>query len=84
MYQVNLSNQARKSLKKLDKRFQKKVLLILELLRDNPFLGEKMAGIFEGSYRIKIPPVRIIYATDTKNKVIWIRAIGHRGDVYKK
>ena len=53
------------------------------LLRDNPLLGEKMAGVFAGSYRIKIPPVRIIYMPDMKNKIIWIRAIGHRGDVYK-
>ena len=59
-------------------------MLILELLRDKRFLGEKMTGIFEGSYRIKIPPVRIIYAADMNNKIIWVRAIGHRGDVYKK
>ena len=84
MYQINLSNQARKSLRKLDGRFRKKFLLMLQLLRDNPLLGEKMTGVFEGSYRIKIPPVRIIYAIDMKNKIIWVRAIGHRGDVYKK
>ena len=84
MYRINLSNQARKSLKKLDKRFQKKFLLVLQLLQDNPLLGEKMTGVFEGSYRIRIPPIRIIYAADMNNKIIWVRAIGHRGDIYKK
>lgn len=83
MYQVNLLNQATKNLKKLDKRFQEKVILSLRLLRTNPFLGEKMSGEFSGSFRIKIPPVRIIYTPDLKRKIVWIRAIGHRGDIYK-
>jgi mRNA-degrading endonuclease RelE of RelBE toxin-antitoxin system len=83
MYQVNLSKQAQKSLKRLDKRFQKKVVFTLQLLKDNPILGEKMIGPFKGSYRIKIPPVRIIYTPDFKRKIVWIRAIGHRGRIYR-
>jgi mRNA-degrading endonuclease RelE of RelBE toxin-antitoxin system len=42
-----------------------------------------MSGEYNGSYRIKIPPIRIIYLPDFKNKIIWVRAIGFRGDVYK-
>ncbi|OGE25352.1 hypothetical protein A3C26_00765 [Candidatus Daviesbacteria bacterium RIFCSPHIGHO2_02_FULL_39_12] len=83
MYQVNLSNQARKGLKKRDQKFQDKVLKSLRLLEVDPFLGEKMGGEFHGSYRIKVPPVRIIYTPDFKNKIILIEAIGHRGDIYK-
>jgi len=56
----------------------------LRLLKTEPFLGEKMAGQFQGSYRIKIPPLRIIYLPDLKNKIIWVRAIGFRGGIYKK
>jgi len=83
MYQVNLLNQAKKDLKKLDKRFQGKIILSLRLLRSNPFLGEKMSGEFYGSYRIKIPPIRIIYTPDLKNKTIWVRAIAYRQGAYK-
>lgn len=68
---------AKKDLKKLDKRFQRKVLSILELLRINPLLGQKMAGEFKGWCRIKTPTLRIIYTLDLKEKIIWIRAIGH-------
>jgi len=67
MYLIFLENRAKKELK----------------LQFNPFLGEKMAGEYSGSYRIKIPPLRIIYLPDFKNKIIRIRAIGFRGDVYK-
>ncbi|MFH0795581.1 MAG: type II toxin-antitoxin system RelE/ParE family toxin [Candidatus Omnitrophota bacterium] len=83
MFRVKLSNQAEKFLKKSDKISQKKAAKSLILLATNPFLGEKMEGEFQGSYRIKIPPLRIIYTPDFGSKTIWVRAIGHRGEVYK-
>lgn len=83
MYQINLSNPARKELKKLDKSFQEKVIYSLRILKEKPFFGEKMSGEFQGSYRMKIPPVRIIYTPDLKNKIIWVRAIRHRQNAYK-
>lgn len=83
MFEVNLTNKAEKDLKKLDKRFREKAISAMKLLKTNPFLGEKMTGEFKGSYRIKIPPLRIIYTADFENKIVWIRAIGHRGGVYK-
>lgn len=83
MFQVMLENKAEKQLKRLDNRYRTKALSCLHALKENIFLGEKMSGDFQGSYRIKIPPLRIIYAPDLKNKIIWIRAIGFRGGVYK-
>lgn len=83
MYQVKLSNQAEKDLKKLNKTHRIKVAKCIDLLAQNPFLGEKMEGQFTGWFRIKIPPLRIIYTPDLKNKIIWVRAIGYRGGVYK-
>ena len=84
MYQVTLSNHAEKELKKLASNYQPKVTGIINSLSENPFLGEKMGGAFQGWYRVKIPPIRIIYTADFKNKVILIRAIGHSGDIYKR
>lgn len=83
MYQVKLSNRAKKEFKKLASNYQVKVAGLMNLLSENPFLGEKMSGEFQGWYRIKIPPIRIIYSADLKNKIIIVRAVGHRGDIYK-
>jgi len=83
MYHVILGNRAEKDLKKLDERFREKVIKNLRMLKIEPFLGEKMMGEFKNSYRIKIPPLRIIYTPDFKNKIIWVRAIGFRGEVYR-
>ena len=83
MYRVNLLNSAKKNLKNLDRKFQQKTLSTLRLLANNPFLGDKMAGVFEDWYRIKIPPFHIVYTPDVKNRIIWVRAIGFRGGAYK-
>lgn len=83
MYLVFLENRAKKELRKLDKNIQEKILKNLHLLENNPFLGSKMHGEFKGYYRVKIPPLRIIYLPDIKNKLIKVRAIGFRGDIYK-
>lgn len=83
MYLVFLENRVKKDLKKLDRRYRVKVSDLIDKLQFNPFLGEKMSGEYDGSYRIKIPPLRIIYFPDLKNKTILIRAIGFRGSIYK-
>lgn len=83
MFQIKLSNRARKDLKKLDKRFLIKVSESFEILTTNPLLGEKMSGEYMGSYRIKIHPIRIIYKVNLENSIISITTVGHRGDVYK-
>lgn len=83
MYQTKLTKRVRKELKRLDKRYLPKVFQLIGLLETDPFLGEKMSGDRKASFRIKVPPLRIIYTPDFKNKKILIEAIGHRGDVYK-
>ena len=83
MYLVFLENRAKKELKKLDKSFQEKVLRHLHLLEIDPFLGRKMQGEFQEFYRVKIPPLRIVYFPDLKNKIIRVRAISFRGNIYK-
>ena len=83
MFQMKLSNRARKDLKRLDKRFLPKVSQSIDALVTNPFLGEKMSGEYAGSYRVKIPPIRIIYSVNFESKIVSIKTVGHRGNIYK-
>ena len=80
---IFLENKAKKDLKKLDKRYKIKASEFIDKLQYNPFLGGKMSGEYSGLYRIKIPPLRIIYLPDFKKNIIWIKAIGFRGNIYK-
>ncbi|MGB9681220.1 MAG: type II toxin-antitoxin system RelE family toxin [Minisyncoccia bacterium] len=83
MYQVVLLNSAKKDLKKLDKKFQKKAIVFLRMLKTDPLLGVKLSGELQGFYKIKIPPLRIVYTPDFEKKIIWVKAIGFRGGVYR-
>ena len=44
MYQLFVSNQAKKDLKRFDKAIIKKVILMLEDIAENPFAGEPLKG----------------------------------------
>lgn len=83
MFQIKLSNHAKKDLKKIDRIYLPKITQSINSLSKNPFLGEKMTGEYKGSYRIKIPPVRVIYSIDLEYKIILIKAIGQRQRIYK-
>jgi mRNA interferase RelE/StbE len=44
---------------------------------------KRLHGKLEGNYRYAVGALRIIYEVDAKNKVVRIKSIGSRGDVYK-
>lgn len=81
MNNIFLSNKAEKSLKKLDKSSQRRVQKAIDILKTDVNLGIKLSGILQNYYKIKIPPLRIIYSVERKD--IYIKAIGYRGDIYK-
>lgn len=83
MYQVLLTNNAKKDLKKIAGPYLPKVSQAIDALETDPFLGEKMSGKHKDEYRIKIPPLRIIYTINHKTRTITILALGHRGGIYK-
>ena len=55
----------------------------LKEIYKNPYTGKKLLGDLEGDYSFRIGNYRIIYFIDEK-KNIWIEAISHRKDVYRK
>jgi mRNA-degrading endonuclease RelE of RelBE toxin-antitoxin system len=40
--------------------------------------------VLEGKYRYEIGALRIVYDVDTKSKMVEIKAMRSRGDVYKR
>lgn len=70
-----------KQLKKIDKNFQKRILKKIVVLSQNPYLGKKLEGEFEGSRSVRVWPYRIIYKI--REEKIRIYTIKHRQGVYK-
>ena len=87
MYEVYISREAEKYYKKLDKRSRERINNSISSISKEPLSRvhiKKLWGELEGMYRYAIGSLRIIYEVDTKNKVVKIKAIRSRGDVYKK
>jgi len=84
MYQIILARKAKKSLSKLPKFFQIKVMKILASLKFNPYIGKKLEGKYKNDYSIHVWPYRIIYTIKKQQLIIEVIEIEHRGGAYKK
>ena len=82
-YQISLANNARRSLKKIKGAEKNKILVALEALKSEPRLGSKMLGSFEGCYRLRVWPYRIIYEVYNKKLIVLVIAIGQREGIYR-
>lgn len=58
----------------------------IEKMVENPLQGpqiKRLKGQYQGKYRYAVGDLRIVYQVDLEKKIIFIEAIGPRGDIYK-
>lgn len=80
-FKVILAGSAEKSFKKIPLPWRIRIAKAIEVLKTNPFYGEKMLGELEGRRKIRIWPYRIIYSIDKDRARVDIIKIGHRGSI---
>jgi mRNA interferase RelE/StbE len=85
MYRTEWEQDARSGLRKLDVSVAHRVLLKIDWLKANfdNVRHEALTGAFKGYLKLVIGDYRVIYSVARSNKVIIIRAVGHRSSVYK-
>ncbi len=83
MYQVIISEPAKKFIRLLQKSSLKKVFGAIENLATNPRPAGCKKLIGSSIYRIRVGDYRILYAIDDKVKIVDVRKVGHRKDVYE-
>ncbi|OGK13901.1 hypothetical protein A3A93_05985 [Candidatus Roizmanbacteria bacterium RIFCSPLOWO2_01_FULL_38_12] len=83
MYQIKLTAQAKKELKKIKLLHQKAIDAVFEDLKENPRLGKPLTRELTGKYSYKIGVYRLIYSINAKDKIIFILTAGHRLTIYK-
>ena len=76
------SPKASKFLKKAPKSDRAKIIKKIELLAQEPYVGKKLRGEFEGLRTLKAWPFRIVYQL-SKTGAVEIEIIEHRKQVYK-
>ena len=82
-YKIIIRNKAQKNLLKIPFPWKLRIAKAIDLLEDDPFLGEKMWGRFKNCFKIRIWPYRIVYEVIKNKRLIYIRRIDHRGRAYK-
>jgi mRNA interferase RelE/StbE len=87
MYEILVSHEADKYYKRQDRDTKRRINKCMDNLSKEPFFGahiKKLHGEFEGKYRYKVGGIRIVYEVNTKNRIVEIKAIRSRGDIYKR
>jgi len=82
MHQINFDKEAKNFLKKLKRGEQENILDKIEKLKENPYLGKRLAGNLFGLWRLRIDKYRILYKIIEDKLIIIILDIRHRKDIY--
>jgi mRNA interferase RelE/StbE len=87
MYEIELSRKAAKFYQKANAITVRRLNAAFDSLAKNPFNHnniKSLSGELQGSFRLRIGNIRIIYSINDTVKIVYIEVIGFRGDVYKR
>jgi len=84
MYQILISQSAEKEMDKLPLKVNRRLDIAIGALAQNPRPTgcKKLKGVHESTWRIRVGDYHIIYGVDDTIKIIDIRKVGHRKDIY--
>lgn len=86
-YRIEVSNRAKKSLRKLDRKIVERVFDELEFVStlDNPrSRGKALEGDLKGLWRYRVGDYRIICDIEDGVMVVLVVEVGHRSRIYDK
>ena len=82
-YQVVVSAEARKSVRRLAKEVHDAVVAALAGLAAEPRAGKPLVGELRGLWSLRRGDYRVLYRINDKTKRVEVARIGHRRDVYR-
>ncbi len=86
MYQVEFRPRAAQDFENLDDVVASRVLKKLRWLAENfdSIKPEPLAGPFSGLLKLRVGDYRVIYQANREKKVLTIRLLGHRREIYSQ
>jgi mRNA interferase RelE/StbE len=81
MYEIIITDKAKKKLEKLPFEIQKRIAAVLERIRIRPFYFVKRL-IGEPYFRLRVGDYRIILEIQENKLIIMIIDLGHRKEIY--
>ena len=84
MYQVEFRPRAAQDFDNLDQFVADRVLKKLRWLAENfdSLRPEPLTGLFSGLFKLRVGDYRVIYEANREKKVLTVRLVGHRGEIY--
>ena len=83
-YKIEIMRSAQKSLAKLPKNFQQKIITSIKDLSSNPHPPNSIKLSGRSAWRIRINDYRVIYEINENVLIITVIVINHRKNVYRK
>jgi mRNA interferase RelE/StbE len=83
-YRLDYLPSAAKSIEKLPKSIQRRILERLEILASNPRGPGSVKFTGEDAYRIRVGDYRVIYTIQDERLIVLVIDVGHRREVYRK
>lgn len=85
MYKITFKKSAEKEIQKLPSSVILKIVPVIEGLSKNPRPSgsKKLQGNKENIWRIRIGDYRVVYLIAEEVKIVEVRRVGHRKDIYK-
>ena len=81
MYEITLTDKAKKQLEKLDKHIQERIVAALERIRIRP-QDYVVRLVGDLGYKLRVGDYRVIMDINNKQMTILIIKVGHRRNVY--
>jgi len=82
-WKVKIHRKAYQELERIHPKYKNQILKKIHALAENPYVGEKLHGEWQGFRKIRVGDYRIVYTVEEEVKILFIVKIGHRKDVYK-
>ena len=79
---LQLAQSVDKSLSKLPKNIQSKIISSFDRIKQNPISGIKLHGELKNYYKFRVGDYRIVYKFSSKESLVQIVKIEHRQGVY--
>ena len=85
MYELMLTSNARRDLRRLDAKIQRQILRKLERLCRNcdGYSHKALKGNYKGKFKLPCGNYRAIYIYDTQTTTVKVSRIRHRSSVYE-
>ncbi|MBW2069867.1 MAG: type II toxin-antitoxin system RelE/ParE family toxin [Deltaproteobacteria bacterium] len=87
MYKIELSRKAARFYQKTDTVTARRLNLAFAKLSQDPFKHyniKRLRGELEGSYRLRVGDIRLVYSVNDNENIVYIEVIRFRGDVYRR